>query len=258
MYVADNPQAVAFETISKLSKNSGIATATFVRLAQAMGFSGFSEMQALFRNEIRSAYPSSLAERISHSQGEEEVADPANIAGLARSFCRANIASLSHLADRIETMDLDLALEMMLEARVIYVMGADRSFATAAYLSYALNRVGLQSVQIIGLGSAIEDHATVMAEGDILVAISFPPYAQDTITVTETARRKGNDILAITNSPLSPVAKDAKHVLLVEDAELHGFRSLTAVMSLVQSLTIGLAYRVAKSSKNVRLDRINV
>lgn len=256
-FVTENPQAVALEPISVLATHSGLAPASFVRLAKTMGFAGFSEMQNLYRAPLRDAYPKSLTERIRHSQGNEEVPDPGNLSELGRSFCRANTASLAHLSERMDDMDLDACVEMICGARVIYVLGVDRSFAPAAYLSYALNRIRLQSVQIVGLGSAIEDHAAVMAPGDILIPISFPPYAQDAITVTQVAREKGNGILAITNSTVSPIAEGAQQVLLVEDAVLHGFRSLSALMSLLQTLTMGIAYRQQNGRQGYDLDNIN-
>jgi len=256
-FVTENPQAVALETISSLASHSGLAPSSFVRLAKIMGFSGFSEMQNIYRAPLRDAYPTSLSERIRHSQGDEEVPDPGNLSELGRSFCKANAGSLAHLSERLDDMDLDACVDMICATRVIYVLGVDRSFAPAAYLSYALNRIRLQTVQIVGLGSAIEDHAAVMAPGDILIPISFPPYAQDTITVTRVARERGNGILAITGSTVSPIAEGAQQVLLVDDAELHGFRSLSALMSLLQTLTIGIAYRQQNSRQGYDLDNIN-
>lgn len=256
-YVVEHPKEVAFSAVAVLAQHSGIATTSFVRLAQAMGFSGFSEMQALFREPLREAYPSSLGERIRHSQGEQVIPDPNNVAAIGRSFAQANIASLNHLADRLDAMPLDGAIGLVLGARSVHVIGVDRSFAVASYLLYALNRAGLQSFQITGIGSAIADHAALLAPDDLLVAISFPPYAPETVAITQQVRAKGNPVLAITNSAVSPITEGAREVLLVNDAELHGFRSLTALMSLVQTLMMGIAYRKRHEATGFDIDEIN-
>ncbi len=256
-YIIDNPQEIALNPLATLADRSGLAPSTFVRLAQMMGFAGFTEMQRLFRAPLRQAYPSSLAERILHSQGEQVIADPGDSVGLGRSFCKANIASLEHLAATLDAMPLDAAIDLTLSARVIHVIGVDRSSATAAYLAYALNRMGLQAVQFSGIGRAVEDQARGMKPGDLLIAISFPPYAPETLAIVERARAKGAPILAITNSAVSPIAAGAAQALLVNDAELHGFRSLTAVISLAQTLIIGVAYRLRRDTGDLDLDGVN-
>lgn len=256
-FAIENPHEVALSPVSALAERSGLAATNFVRLAQAMGFSGFSEMQRLFRDPLHKTFQPTLEERIRHSRGEQVIPDPNDIAALGRSFVQANIASLNHLNDRIGAMPLEAAVDQIMDARIVYVIGVDRSFGAAAYLSYALNRAGVQSVQILGLGSAIEDHAAVMAPGDLLIAISFPPYARDTVTVTDVARRKGNAIIAVTDSAVSPITEGATHVLTVEDAELHGFRALTALLTVVQTIMMGVAYRKRQGQGGFDIDEIN-
>ena len=93
-----------------------------------------------------------------------------------------------------------------------------------------------------------------MKPRDLLIAISFPPYAPETLSIVETVRAKGNRILAITNSAVSPITAGAEQALLVNDAELHGVRSLTAVISLAQTLTTGIAYRLRRDAGALDLD----
>ena len=123
------------------------------------------------------------------------------------------------------------------------MLGLRRSYAVAAYLAYALNRVGRPSVQITGLGGAIAEQAGAVGPRDLLIAISFPPYAADTLQVCEQVQRAGAKRLAITDGVLSPVARGAELVLGVNDAGLLGFRSLTSAMCLAQTLAMSLAFR---------------
>ena len=150
--------------------------------------------------------------------------------------------SLEHLRDDAQRLPLARAVALLRGARMVHVLGLRRSYAVAAYLAYALNRVGRPAVQITGLGGAIAEQASGLGTGDLLVAVSFPPYAADTLQVCAQVRAAGARRLAITDSMLGPVARDADLVLEVNDAELLGFRSLTSAMCLVQTLAVGLAF----------------
>ena len=255
-WVIGNQRVVALETLAVMAERSQLTPSIFVRLAKAMGFDGFSDMQRLFRAPLHDAYPASLSERISHSQGNEVVHDPADVRAIGQSFCRANSASLAHLGGRLDELPLDAAIERILAARTVHVIGLDRSFPVAAYFAYALHRANVQTIQITGMGSLATEQVATMRPGDLLVSISFPPYARQTIDATRAARAAGRDVIAITDSPVSPITEAAAEVLTVEDAALHGFRSLTAVMSLVQTITIGLAYRL-RDEGDLDLDLIN-
>ena len=182
------------------------------------------------------------------------MADPDDVVALGRSFVAANVASLGHLAERLATLPLDRAIDLILGARVVYVLGIDRSHATATYLAYALNRAGVQAVPMVGLGHLLREHATNMHADDVLVAISFPPYAEERVAVVATWRQRGNAVLAVTNSTVSPIADGARAVLAVEDAELHGFRSLSALICLVQTRVMGLAYRKRRVEGGIDID----
>lgn len=255
-WVLENQRVVALETLAVMAKKSQLTPSIFVRLAKAMGFDGFTEMQRIFRAPLHNVYPASLSERISHIQGDEVVHDPSDLVAMGQSFCRANSASLAHLGSRLAELPLDAAMELILTARTVHVIGLDRSYPVASYFSYALRRARCQAVQISGTGSAPDDQIAVMQSGDLLVSISFPPYAPATIGATAQAREAGTPILAITDNPVSPITEGAAVVLPVDDAALHGFRSLTAVMSLVQTLAIGLAYRRSDAG-DLDLDLIN-
>lgn len=255
-WVIDNQRIVALETLSVMAERSQLTPSIFVRLAKAMGFDGFSDMQRLFRAPLHDAYPASLSERISHSLGDEVVQNPADVRAIGRSFCRANSASLAHLGGRLDELPLDAAIDLILEARTVHVIGLDRSFPVAAYFAYALRRANVQTIQITGMGSLAAEQVATMRPGDLLISISFPPYAQNTIEANSAARNAGRDIIAITDTPVSPITEGAAAVLTVDDAELHGFRSLTAVMNLVQTLAIGLAYRLREQG-DLDLDLIN-
>jgi DNA-binding MurR/RpiR family transcriptional regulator len=242
-YALEHPNDMALSAVAALAERSGIAASAFIRMAQALGFSGYGELQRLFIEPLQRAAPPSYRERIRHYGGELAIDDPSDPTEVLRAFSQANIVSLEHLRDDAAVLALDRAITLIRNARLVYVLGLRRSYAVAAYLAYALNRVGRPAVQITGLGGAIAEQASVAGPRDLLIAVSFPPYAADTLKVCEQVHASGAKRLAITDSVLSPVARDAELVLQVNDAELLGFRSLTSAMSLAQALAVGYAFR---------------
>lgn len=252
-YVIEHPNDIALNPVATVADMARIAPAAFIRMAKALGFGGYSELQRMLREPLQHATKPTFRERIRHYGGEQALDNPEDPAEVLRAFSRANIVSLEHLQDDAASLPLAEAIALIERARIVHVLGLRRSYAVAAYLAYALNRVGRPAVQITGLGGAISEQASMANADDLLIAISFPPYAADTLQVCEQVRATGAKRLAITDAFLSPVAKDADLVLEVNDAKLLGFRSLTSAMSLAQTLAVGLAFsKRQKRQKNKR------
>ena len=242
LYALEHPNDMALTPVAQVAARSGIPASAFIRMAQSLGFSGYVELQRVFIEPLQRAAAPSWRERIRHYGGELAIDDPSDPAALLRAFSQANVVSLEHLRDEAEALPLARAIKLIRGARSVYVLGLRRSYAVAAYLAYALTRVGRPSVQITGLGGAIAEQARAVQPRDLLIAISFPPYAADTLAVCEQVHAAGGRRLALTDSVLSPVARDAELVLQVNDAELLGFRSLTTALCLAQTLAMGLAF----------------
>jgi len=241
-YAIEHPNDIALNPVATVAAQAKIAPAAFIRMAKALGYDGYSDLQRLFREPLQHATKPTFRERIRHYGGEQTLDDPEDPAAVLQAFSQANIVSLEHLQADAASLPLKQAVKMIQKARIVHVIGLRRSYAVAAYLAYALNRVGQPAVQITGLGGAVIEQASAANAQDLLIAISFPPYATDTLRVCEQVTGRGAKLLAITNAFLSPVAKNADLVLEVNDAELKGFRSLTSAMCLVQTLAMGLAF----------------
>jgi DNA-binding MurR/RpiR family transcriptional regulator len=241
-YALQHPNDIALNPVAKVAVIANIAPAAFIRLAKALGFDGYSDLQKVFREPLHRAVKPTFSERIRHYGGEQTLDNPNDPVQVLQAFSQANMLSLEHLQADAASLPLQKAIDLIQGARIVHVLGLRRSYAVAAYLAYALNRVGQPAVQITGLGGAITEQASTVNAQDVLIAISFPPYAADTLQVCEQVRQSGAKRLAITNALLSPIAKDADLVLEVNDAELLGFRSLTSAMCLAQTLAMGLAF----------------
>lgn len=256
-YLTDHPHEVALNTVAALAKQSGIPSSAFIRLAQALGFNGFSDVQKLFKQPLQQAGGGSFKERIRHYRGEQLLEDPTDVGAMLAAFSRANIVSLEHLAEGQQVEALEASIALLQQARTIFVVGMRRSFPMAAYLSYALSRVGRRAVHISGLGGSLREQVGALHADDVLVAISFPPYAAETVHACQQAVAARTPIVALTDSLLSPIGQSASVMIEVNDAELLGFRSLTAAFCIAQTLAMGLAFREGQTLEGLDHEALN-
>ena len=228
-FLLEHPTEAALETVASLARGAGVQPSTLVRLAQNLGLNGFSEWQGIMRAALAEAAPT-YQERV-----RQRTADAT---GLLHQLCALNETSLRHLAD-VPQASIDQAAGLLAQAAVVHVIGQRRSHAAAVHLAYGLTRAGKIARVLSGAGGFLREEAEAMRAGDVMVAISVHPYSAEVIEVCAIALRRGTILIAITDGPLSPLTGNAAVTFEVHDAELWGFRSLVAQMTLVQALVVG-------------------
>lgn len=241
-YLLDNPNEIAFGTVAVISKDAGVHPSTLVRFANAFGYSGFSEMQRLFQQQLLQESPS-YAERIRMAREEvgEEGETPMQLLG---QFASANTVALDQLRGSISAADLDRALDILAAAEAVHIMGVRRAFSVSSYFAYALRHVDQRAYMVDGVGGMYREQASAIGARDALIAVSFHPYGPETQEVVKIARERRVPVIVITDSQLSPLASEATVCFTIKEAEVHGFRSLASSLCLAQSLSIALAYRL--------------
>jgi DNA-binding MurR/RpiR family transcriptional regulator len=243
-FVLDNPNDIALETLAVNASRCDVQPSTIVRFAKVFGYSGASEMQRLFRDEILAAAPSpSYSERIRQFQERSDTVDWLLPYNVMREFAESNIIALEHLRDAVRKDDLDRSLELMQGAHTIYLAGVRRAFPVAAYLAYSLSHVEKRAFLLDGVAGMTSEQSWMLGPDDLVIAVSFKPYAGETLAVVERATANGAPLIAISDSRLSPIAKNANVCFEIKDAEVRQFRSLTASMCLAQTLVISYAYK---------------
>lgn len=243
-HVEENRARMVVTRITDIAEACAVQPSAVTRFAQRFGFSGYSEMQALFRKAFSesSAPAASYARRIrALIRGGELREDPG---GVLRQLLLANQGAIEEWALGLDDGALEDAVDLLHDADDIYVAGVRRSLPAAAYLTYLLQHTSKRVSLISGLGGTFAGQMRSIRKGDLLVAISFAPYGKETRGCARIARSRGASILAITDSAMSPVARGATTHLLVKEASAFSFRSLTNTLCLCQGLFIALASRL--------------
>jgi DNA-binding MurR/RpiR family transcriptional regulator len=231
-YVLENPEKIAVSTVAELAEAAGVQPSAFIRFSQSIGFSGFSEMQKLYRGAIAQRWPDypTRLDRLRERSGS-----PAHLLG---DFVEAGHKSLSLLSESLDIPSLDRAVTLLSQASTIHVVGLRRSFPVASYLSYVLDRMKLAVQLHSAVGGVVHEHT--MRAGDALIAISFPPYSKETLDLALLAAQTGVPVLGITDGPKSPLSDLSREVLCVSETDVGAFRSLSATLSLAAALAVAV------------------
>ena len=250
-YVLDEPNAVALETLAVLAERSGVQPSAIVRFAKSFGFDGATQMQRLFRDGLLARNASlDYSDRVREFTRSVEgrvAGDPAQVLS---EFVEGNLLALTNLRGATEAKDLAAAVKLIAQADTVYVCGFRRSFPVAAYLAYSLHQVDKKTVFIDSVGGMTRQQVHSIGKDDLLIAVSYHPYAEEAVQLIDSAVDRRCRVLTISDSLVSPVAKPATLVLQVREAEVHKFRSLSASMCLAQALVISYALSVSQKTRN--------
>jgi DNA-binding MurR/RpiR family transcriptional regulator len=241
-HLVEHPQQVSFSTLAEIAKQAGVHASTLVRFANHFGFSGFSELQKLYKNQILQN-PSNYRERISQlkiTQGDSAEAAPAT---LLHEFIDGNQLALSLLEQQVKPELLDAAVETLHASKEVFICGIRRVYPVAIYLNYTLSQMGVRCSLIDDEGGMLAEQAKWMSKDSTLIGMTFSPYGKTPRAVVERAKEQGSKIILITDSELCPLAPLADHLFIVREAEVRAFRTLNSTFCLAQALCVALGYR---------------
>lgn len=233
-YIMDHYDEAIFLTASKLAGKVGVSEATIVRLAQVLGFDGYPEMQRLLREKLQ--------ERLTTvTRLEKSVRNVRNDGDILTKVMQEDIRNLSLTLQEISLDTFHQAVVDMKNARRIYVVGLRGAHAPALVLSLYMRFLKKQSTAVIPGYGDVWNTLHGMGSEDLVIGISFPRYTKLTIDVLEYAHEQGARVGAITDSPFSPLARNADWVLPVHSRLDSFIESFTAAMSLVNALLTALS-----------------
>jgi DNA-binding MurR/RpiR family transcriptional regulator len=246
-YVLDEPNELALETLAVIAARSGVQPSAIVRFAQSFGFEGASQMQRLFRDGLLAGHAAlGYSERVRKFSRALDRAHTPGGAEWLTEFVQGNALALQNLPQTVGAADLKAAVRLIEAAEAVFVVGFRRAFPIASYIAYSLQQVGKRTLFVDGVAGLARQQVATVTPKDLLIAVSYQPYAGETVEAAEVAAAHGAPVLAISDSLVSPIAKAANVTLQVREAEVRNFRSLSASMCLAQALVIGFAFETSK------------
>lgn len=239
-YALQHPDEIAFGTAASIAAHAGVQPSTLVRFSQALGYQGFSDLQDVFRSRLREKVPS-YDERL--KQLREHGLSASRAALLLDGFAEAAGRSVSDVRMKLDPAALERAVTLLAAAETIYLVGFRRSFPITSYMAYAMGKLGIRHILVDGIAGLGVEQTSFISARDAMLSVSFTPYSNETVNLTNAARSRGAQIVSLTDSVFSPIAPIADVWLEVVEANFEGFRSMAASLAVAMTLSVAVAGR---------------
>lgn len=235
-FLLGNLPEAPFLSIPELARRSRTSEATVVRLAQRLGYGGFSDLKARLQEELR--------EKVAPPPGSPEAGelftrDPTE--DTLTAVARQEVENIRETVGRLDRQLFALAARAMYRADHIYSFGLGISSYMAELLAYLLTQVGGRATPLSRRYSSPFEQLFSLRASDLLCVFSFPPYSKPTIELAREASERGIPTLAITDLPTAPAARVSRLVLTVQSRNLMFTNSVAAVTVLLNSLVTEIA-----------------
>lgn len=243
-YLQNDSSALLLSNVNDLAQAVGVSKATVVRFAKTLGYAGFPELKRDVQKEMRRKLRA--ADRMKETFAE--LGDDENIFA---KLIKRDIQLLQETLQAASFTDFQKAVEAILHARKVFLIGLNASMALAYILHFRLVRVKKDAHWIfLTGGTSLLEQLSFMEREDCLIAVDFLQVPREVQTALQHAKKIGAPILGITDFPSSPIAK-AADVCLYAKRGLHtSVNSLTPAFSLVNALAIAVGW--AKKSDSIK------
>ncbi len=233
-YIIEHPDSAAYLTATKLGIASGVSESTVVRFAIEMGFKGYPEMQKSLKELIRTNMTS--VQRVAAADSIISGGD------ILSKIMNSDAEKIKITLSEVKREDFDNAVKMISEAKNVYIIGIRSASMLASFFAYHLNII-LNNVTILDMTSAGEMFERLMwiSEDDVFIGISFPRYSKRTRNAIEFAKKRGANILALTDSVSSPIAEKADCTLIAKSDMASFVDSLVAPLSIINALIVAVS-----------------
>ena len=243
-WVTDHPADVALLTLREQARRSGLAPATFTRLAQRFRLKGYDDIRHLFAESMRKA-PESF-----HGRAQELLARHGS--GGDRGLARDMFAALGRHVDTLGSPEtvrrLAAAAEVIAAADHVYCLGQRSTFSVAFIFHYVRSLFGSKSILVDGPGATGRDALRAIGRKDVLLAITVDPYNRETVDMARYVKGRGARVVAVTDSDLSPLAAVADQAILIGTETPSFFHTMTPAFAAVECLAALVAARRGKDT----------
>ncbi len=233
-YITDSYDKAAFMTASRLGKTVGVSESTVVRFAVELGFDGYPEMQKAMQEMVMNRLTSVQRIEVANNRiGNQDV---------LLKVLQADADKIRQTAETISREHFRLAVEAVLKARRIYILGVRSAAPLANFTGYYMNYMfeDVRVITVSGAGEMFENLVNITPD-DVVIAFSFPRYSSATLKAAQYCRGLGATVIGITNSTISPLAQNSDHVLIAKSDMVSLVDSLVAPLSVVNALLVALA-----------------
>ena len=243
--VLAEPAAVGFGTVADLARRSGAGAATVVRLAAKLGYEGYGGLQAAVREELTDSL----------RPAAQRIREPAADDVIGRTL-EADAGNVRATLENLDPASFNTAVAALSRrSATVFVASGDSSTGIAMLLSSHLRMLRDGVRHLIGSPVAIALDLATASAGDLLVVVDFRRYDRWLLEAVDLASVGGMELVVLTDSPLSPLARNATAAFAISGRSAGPFDSQVGALVVVNALLTGVARRL-RAAATARLDTI--
>lgn len=236
-YIRQSYGDAAFMNVEQLSSATGVSEATVVRFSAELGYEKYSRFQRALNDYAKSKLTS--VQRMEHAHAQYQNTD------ILSAVLEADIDKIKNTLTQIDRQAFNGAVDTLIGAKKIYILGLRGSSALARFLSYYLNFL-FPHVKLVN-GTSVGDIFEQMfriGENDALIAFSLPRYSLRTIRAVRHAKKNNATIIGITDGENSPILELCDYPLIAKTDMESFVDSLVAPMSLINALVVAISMKL--------------
>lgn len=232
-YIIEHYDKAAFMTASRLGVTVGVSESTVVRFATELGYDGYPHLQKALQEMIRN--------KLTAVQRMEVTNDRMGNRDVLQMVLNSDMEKIRMTLDEIDRDAFHGAVEAILRARRIYILGVRSASALASFLGFYFTLLfdQVHLVDTAGLSETFEQILRIR-EDDVLIGISFPRYSKRTLRAMQYAKDHGAKVIAVTDSRLSPLTRFSDHTLIAKSDMASFVDSLVAPLSVINALIVAV------------------
>lgn len=243
-YIVENPQKFALCSVRELEKELKISKSTVVRLAQALGYNGFSELKSVFLQRIRNNSGPIYRYKTFLSEPHEKL----NFIKLIADESVNNIHKTLHLIDKVQYKK---AVNLLKNANHVYTIGMGISSSLAEIATYLFTRVSINSNFMTHGALKFTEQIINISKDDVIFAFSFPPYSKETIEAARYAQERAIKVISVTDKVTNEIVQysDVFLQVFVESITISNsiMSALVLLYSIIAQLGDELKYKTLKT-----------
>lgn len=242
-YISDHYEEAVFMTAAKLGETVGVSESTVVRFAAGIGYAGYPEFQDALEEWVRSQF--NAVQRIGVKYGKSSQSEILN------SVLGADIEKIQDTIQNLDAVAFEAAVDIILQAKTIYIIGIRSCEPLAEFLSFYLNmiRPGVILLRTTSVSEIFEQMIHI-GEEDAIIGISFPRYSMRTLKAMEFANDRNAKVITMTDSVHSPMNLYSSCNLLARSDMVSIVDSLVAPLSVINALVVALCLKCPEEVKN--------
>jgi len=238
-YLETHFDKAAFFTAAKLGEAVGVSESTVVRFAVSLGYEGYPEFQKELKEHVKQKLNS--IQRIEMTSG---ILSKCSESGVLESVLAADAEKIKLTLETIDEKAFEQAVDAILQAKTIYIIGIRSCAPLASFLGFYLNLI-FENVRILQSSNSSELFEQMLRIGqqDVIIGISFPRYSMRTLKALEFARNRKAQVITLTDSESSPMNLYASCSLLAKSDMASIVDSLVAPLSVINALVVALCMK---------------